>query len=79
MSWLPCTPPPPFVIANDYLQLQLVISFNADANYFAQRKLEELCAIGECDEREEFEDVDDICFGPGVHNQSLEIQPSRFM
>jgi len=47
----------------------------ANANYFAQRKLEELYAIGEFDEREEFEDIDDICFGPGVHSQSLEIQP----
>ena len=72
-------PPPPFVITNDYLQLQLVIFFNTDANYFAQRKLEELYAIGEFDEREEFEDIDDICFGPGLHSQSLEIQPSRFV
>ena len=53
--------------------------FYVDANYFAQKKLGELYAIGECDEREEFEDIDDICFGPDVHSQSLEIQPSRFM
>ena len=49
--------------------------FNADANYFAQKKLQESYADG--DERE-FDDIDDVSFEPDMHSKILEIQPCEF-